>query len=222
MHQSARHRTSFWKTTGAAGLGAFLVTGMLATGPAAVDCMYGDLFHEAGWMLQFAAAGAWFQMLEGTVGASLFALGRSRSVTVGNASRLLGVLLFVPAGYWLGRRAGLAGPLDGGFVGMLLGFFAADFLRYRWCGWPGRRAAAPCCDVIIAAHPRPQSGSGFRGALLANMTVHIRTPRLHSLYSLPRALLVLAWGLLGVMYRKVWACANRWFARRRSRLIRRN
>lgn len=219
MHQSGHEiRNSFWKVHGsAAGFGAFLVTGMLATGPAAVDFMYGDLFHDAGWMLQFSAAGAWFQMLEGTIGASLFALGRSRSVTVGNATRLFGVLVFVPTGYWLGHQAGFPGPLDGGFIGMLLGFFVADFVRYVVVVWLARQngMSAPGCDVVLTLAILiicPLAAYG--GDLVAGpLSAQVRHPKVHALvvFLCQAALVVLAWGLLGLLwYRKALGLRLPW------------
>jgi hypothetical protein len=79
---------------------------MLAAGPAAVGLLYGPAYHEAGWILQFLAVGAWFQMLEGTAGASLLALGQARSLLLTNGARLLGFLIFVPLGCWVGKLLG--------------------------------------------------------------------------------------------------------------------
>src|SRR5262249_47366207 len=93
--------------TAAASFGAMLVTGMLAAGPAAVHFLYGPAYQEAGWILQFLAVGIWFQMLEGTAGASLLALGQARSLLVTNGSRLIGFLIFVPLFWWAG---GILGP----------------------------------------------------------------------------------------------------------------
>jgi O-antigen/teichoic acid export membrane protein len=159
----------------AASFGAMLVTSMLATGPAAVHFLYGPAYREAGWMLQFLAVGAWFQMLENTAGISLLALGQARSLMVTNGSRLIGFLIFVPLFWWAGKLLGPApappvlaagtvgllgsplgqGPLlaasslfperptptcwEGTFLGLLVGFVAADVLRYLVTIWLARR-----------------------------------------------------------------------------------
>jgi O-antigen/teichoic acid export membrane protein len=141
MHHAGRDiRDTFGRVHGSATLfAALLVSGMLATGPAAVKSLYGDSYEDAGWMLQFVAVGAWFQMLEGTIGASLLTLGKPRALATGNGSRLVAVLIFVPAGYFLGQWAGWGGYLDGGFLGMLLGFIAADIARYFVVIWIARQ-----------------------------------------------------------------------------------
>jgi O-antigen/teichoic acid export membrane protein len=134
--------------TAAASFGAMLVTGMLAAGPAAVGFLYGSAYEEAGWMLQFLAVGAWFQMLENTAGVSLLALGQPRSLLVINGSRLIGFLIFVPLFWWAG---GVLGPApeatpsevpscwEGRFLGLLVAFVAADALRYLVTIWLVRR-----------------------------------------------------------------------------------
>jgi O-antigen/teichoic acid export membrane protein len=117
---------------------------MLAAGPAAVHWVYGPEYHEAGWMLQFLAVGGWFQMLEVTAGVSLLALGKARSLLVSVLSRLVGLMLFAPLGWWVGGMLGPAGvrepggpPVywEGSFVGLLVGFIAADALRYLMVVW---------------------------------------------------------------------------------------
>jgi O-antigen/teichoic acid export membrane protein len=130
-HQGRDIRNSFTRVhASAASFGAVLVTGMIGAGPDAVRVLYGSLFEQSGWMLQFLAVGAWFQILEGTTGASLMALGQPRSVTLANASRLLALPVVVPGGFFLGQFLGIGGPQGGGFVGMLIGFILADFIRY--------------------------------------------------------------------------------------------
>ncbi len=137
MHQEGRDiRTEFGRVhSTAAAFAALLVIGMLSAGPALCWTLYGSAYHDAGWMLPIVAVGAWFQMIEGTTGASLLALGKPVSVTAGNFSRLIGVLIFVPLGYWAGglNYWGLEGSEphpQGSFIGILVGFIAADIIRY--------------------------------------------------------------------------------------------
>jgi O-antigen/teichoic acid export membrane protein len=255
MHQEGKNiRASFGKVQArAAGFAALLVSGMLAAGPAAVHCLYGPLYHEAGWMLQFLAVGAWFQMLEGTIGASLLALGQARAVMVSNGSRLLAVLVFVPLGYWLGHRiplgtnyadprllaastAGLvAAPLgDGpllaataltperpdyqGFLGMLLGFIAADVTRYlvvlRLARANGLSALAP--DLVLGLLILVISpAAAFAGQRLADFcNGYVSNPRAQDvvLFLSQGALVVLIWGLLFLL----WSRGKR---RRASRAV---
>jgi hypothetical protein len=148
--------------------------------------MYGDAYADAGWMLQIVAVGAWFQMLEGTLGATLLTLGQSRSLTVVNASRLIGVLVFVPGFYWLGQaidvpwlqeRLMVNGKVievpTGAFLGMLLGFVASDFLRYLTVVFMARRngMSAVSSDVlmsllILVITPAVAFGGAFVAGLL--------------------------------------------------------
>jgi O-antigen/teichoic acid export membrane protein len=119
----------------AAAFAAVMVTGLLACGPTAVRAVYPPDFHAAGWMVVFLAVGAWFQMLEATAGAALLARGKAGAITISNGTKFLGLLLFVPTGFWLGNQ--LSTPLrlgefawHGRLSGMLLGFVASDVARY--------------------------------------------------------------------------------------------
>jgi O-antigen/teichoic acid export membrane protein len=217
MHHEGRDiRQSFAKVqVRASGFAALLVTGMLACGPAAVRCLYGQAYHEAGWMVQFLAVGCWFQMLEGVFGASLLALGRPGSMMVSNTFRLIGVLVFVPLGYLLGERLdptamryrelaevaastiGLAGsPVEhapllacaglfpesawtGRFIGMLVGFILADFVRYLVVLWVARRnglsAAAPdiiASLLIVVISPAAFLGGAYLAGLCNTELLH--------------------------------------------------
>ncbi|MGL1278522.1 hypothetical protein ACSTJ6_23330, partial [Vibrio parahaemolyticus] len=75
-HQAGRDiRSEFPRIhCAAAGLAALLVSGMVVTGPAVVRVMYRSEYYDAGWIMQILAVGAWFSMLEGTVGALCLAL----------------------------------------------------------------------------------------------------------------------------------------------------
>jgi O-antigen/teichoic acid export membrane protein len=119
--------------TSAAAFAALLVTGLLSTGPTGVRAIYPATFVDAGWMVQFLAVGAWFQMLEGTAGAALLALGQPRAVLYSNFTKCVGLLVFVPLGFWLGGMTRF-----GGFVGMLVGFVVSDFVRYLVVVWVAR------------------------------------------------------------------------------------
>jgi O-antigen/teichoic acid export membrane protein len=111
----------------AAGVAALLATGMLATGPAAIRTIYRPDYQAAGWIMQYLAVGAWFSMLEGNVGALLLALGQPRSVMLSNATKLAGLVVFLPLGFWLGREYG---GDEWALQGLLCGFVVSDFARY--------------------------------------------------------------------------------------------
>jgi len=103
----------------ATGIAAILISGLIATGPALVRCLYPDRYQAAGWMVQVLAVGAWFQILEATGGTVLWALGQARPSAISNGVKVGALLVFVPLGYGLGN-----------FPGMLCGFVAADVARY--------------------------------------------------------------------------------------------
>ncbi len=101
-------------------IGGWVTSGMIAGGPAIVDVLYDPRYVEAGWMLQFLVAGAWFGVaMEGSNGVALLALGHSRWMALASAVKLVGMLVFIPLGWHFG-----------GFVGALFGFAAADVTRY--------------------------------------------------------------------------------------------
>lgn len=85
------------------GFGAMLVSGLIATGPTAVKCLYDHRYQEAGWMLQFLAVGVWFQILEAIGGAVLWAIGRSRSSAISNGFKVFTLFIFAPVWLWFSQ-----------------------------------------------------------------------------------------------------------------------
>jgi O-antigen/teichoic acid export membrane protein len=222
LHQSGRDiRVEFSRVHfTAAGFAALLVIGMLASGPAACRSLYGVAYHEAGWMLQLVAVGAWFQMLEGTTGASLLALGKASSITVGNFSRLVGVVILVPLGYWLGDQW-LGGQTEllgtktemGSFIGILMGFNAADFLRYlvtiyiaRRNGMRGVRYDVALTLLIVLLSPL----AAYGGATLAGLLTSPSLP--------PKAQAWIEFFCQGILAVLLWGMAAlAWWSFRRAK-----
>lgn len=99
--------------------GGALIAFFAASGPTLIDVLYDERYATAGVMLQVLSIGAWFQILECTNGSALLALGHPRWVAAGNIAKLVGLVLFIPAGYWLR-----------GFPGALGGLVASDGLKY--------------------------------------------------------------------------------------------
>jgi hypothetical protein len=119
---------------------------------------------------------------------------------------LLGVVVFVPAGYFLGRAAGLDGPLEGGFIGMLMGFVAADFGRYlvvgqlaRWNGMSSLSIDVTLSLVILAVAPAGYFGGEYLGGLLGG---GFENPKVRTLvvFLCQGTLVVLMWGLLYLIW----------------------
>jgi O-antigen/teichoic acid export membrane protein len=96
-----------------------MTAGLLGAGPSLVAFLYDSRYQEAGWMLQVLAVAMWFQTLETLESSVLWTLGHTRAPALSNAAKLLALVAFVPLGQWMG-----------GFRGLLLGFVAADAVRY--------------------------------------------------------------------------------------------
>jgi O-antigen/teichoic acid export membrane protein len=99
--------------------GAAMVSGLIACGPHLIRFLYDSRYHQAGWILQYLAAVAWFQVLECTIGAALLATGRVRWVAAGSGAKVVGMVALVPLGFHLG-----------GFPGALAGLVLAEALKY--------------------------------------------------------------------------------------------
>ncbi|MGB8931501.1 MAG: oligosaccharide flippase family protein [Anaeromyxobacteraceae bacterium] len=99
--------------------GATLVTGLIACGPFLVRGLYDNRYAEASWMVQLLAASAWLQLLESTNGAVLLAKRLLPWHAASYASKVVGLVLLVPAGFWAG-----------GLRGAILGLVAADAAKY--------------------------------------------------------------------------------------------
>lgn len=99
--------------------GGALVSAMLPAAPALIDLLYDDRYTAAGWIVQLLLFGAWFQVLEAPNTALLLARGETRAVAIGNATKLLGLLVLLHVGFWLAN-----------FPGALAGLALADAGRY--------------------------------------------------------------------------------------------
>ena len=89
--------------------GAWMVTCLLCGAPALVDFLYPQAFHRAGWMLQILALSGWFVSLEFINNTPILALGKPRWLAIANMSKAAGMIVLIPAGYFLWERY-LVGP----------------------------------------------------------------------------------------------------------------
>ncbi|MBI4566717.1 MAG: oligosaccharide flippase family protein [Planctomycetes bacterium] len=99
---------------GGAGL-AFLIL----CGPYVIQLLYDPRYWDAGWILQIIAIGAWFQILEGSNGVALLALGQTKWLAVENVAKIAAMLLFVPPAF-----------VTWGFPGALVALSLVEILRY--------------------------------------------------------------------------------------------
>jgi len=101
-------------------VGGWATAGIVAGGPTIIEILYDPRYIEAGWMLQILAAGLWFGVvLEGSNGVAVLALGQSRWTAIASATKVLGMAIFIPLGWYLWE-----------FPGAIIGFAASDVLRY--------------------------------------------------------------------------------------------
>lgn len=99
--------------------GAAMISGLAATGSLLVGILYDDRYVQAGWIVQFLALSAWFQVLEGANSAALLAQAQMRWLAVASAVKAAGVFTLVLVGF----------RLDG-FRGALLGIVLSDAAKY--------------------------------------------------------------------------------------------
>jgi O-antigen/teichoic acid export membrane protein len=64
-----------------------------------VSLLYDARYHEAGWIVQYLACGAWFFALEATNGAALLACDRAQWVAFSNGAKLVGMIVMIPIGF---------------------------------------------------------------------------------------------------------------------------
>ena len=123
------------------------LSGLIGGGQAAIGLVYDDRYAAGGWMLQLLALAAWIATPESTNSSASLALGHPRWVAAGNLSKLIGMILFLPAGYYLG-----------GFGGALIGYVLSETFRYAAStlavykrGLPTLRHDFECTGVVIVA-----------------------------------------------------------------------
>jgi O-antigen/teichoic acid export membrane protein len=169
--------------------GGAAVTGLIACGPFLIRVLYDRRYEQAGWILQFLAAGAWFQILESTNSAALLAQGRVTWMAAGSATKLAGMVLLLPLGFHLG-----------GFPGALVGLLLSQLLMYAAAATGATRAGLAVIgrDLGLTLAMAVVAGTGY-------LAGHAAAGRLHAnLAGLAGAMAVMAaaWVPVGVWYLK--------------------
>jgi O-antigen/teichoic acid export membrane protein len=118
---------------------AFLVSCLIAGGPTLIGFLYDERATDAGWIIQILGIGSWFVVLEAINGALLLAQGHPRAVAFAHGAKILGMVVTIPVGY-----AFL------GFPGAIMGFAAADVLKYLVAAVSVARLRAPSWGQDIA------------------------------------------------------------------------
>lgn len=101
------------------GFAAFLVSGVMATGPTVVWLLYSDDYHSAGNLVTWLSIAAWFTILQISSEAAVMAQGQTRQLALGQGVKLalLLPLLIVGQHYY-------------GIAGVIAGYTIAEASRY--------------------------------------------------------------------------------------------
>jgi O-antigen/teichoic acid export membrane protein/pSer/pThr/pTyr-binding forkhead associated (FHA) protein len=123
-----------------AGFAALLATGLASAGPTLIHGLYKANYADAGWYIRLLAASAWLTMAQGTRELTLLARGRTRALALGQGLRLLALPPLLLAGY-----------AAAGITGVILGFAAAELLRYALNVWltRGLGLSALAYDLVL-------------------------------------------------------------------------
>ncbi len=139
--------------------GGAIVSGLFACGPGLIRVLYDSRYEQAGWIVQFLAASAWFQIMEATCGAALLALGRVPWMAAGSAVKLASLLVLIPLGFHLD-----------GFRGALGGLVLAEAFKYLVAAagvallrMPGLRLDASVTALVVAISAAGSIGGGLLG-----------------------------------------------------------
>jgi O-antigen/teichoic acid export membrane protein len=109
-------------------LAGFALAGFIGGGQAAIRLMYDPRYHEAGWLVQVLALGAWFSTLDFINTRGLLARGDSHWLAASGLGKLCGMLVLIPVGY-----------MTFGFPGAVVGYAASEIARYVVSCWAARR-----------------------------------------------------------------------------------
>ncbi len=100
-------------------LGGTILSMLITAGPSLIATLYDERYHDAGWILQLLAVGAWFGVMDATNTASLLARGKARVLVLANASKLVAMIALIPLGYSIAE-----------FPGAVAGFAVSELVRY--------------------------------------------------------------------------------------------
>jgi O-antigen/teichoic acid export membrane protein len=167
--------------------GGAAVTGLIACGPFLIRVLYDQRYEQAGWILQFLAAGAWLQILESTNSAALLAQGRVTWMAAGSATKLAGMVLLLPLGFHLA-----------GFPGALAGLLLAQLLMYSAAAVGATRAglAVFLQDLGLTLAMMAVAGAGYLAGHALATRYHANLPGLAGAV----ALMAAVWGPVGIWY----------------------
>ncbi len=167
--------------------GGAIASALLACGPSLVRVLYDPRYLQAGWILQYLSAAAWFQILECTNGAVLLALGRVRWVAAGNAAKVAGMVVLIPLGFHFG-----------GFAGALMGLAGSDLAKYLTvaAGAAASKLGGFAGDVLLTG---VVAGTSALGIAAGRLLVAPHAPALAT-FAISLAAAALPWAAVGLWY----------------------
>jgi O-antigen/teichoic acid export membrane protein len=167
--------------------GGAIASTLLACGPPLVRLLYDSRYVEAGWILQYLSAAAWFQILECTNGAALLALGRVKWVAAGNAAKVAGMVALIPLGFHFG-----------GFAGALIGLAGSDLAKYLTVAIGAAVAGLGgfAGDMLLTAL---LAGTSALGIVAGRLLVAPGTPALAT-FAISFAAAALPWAAVALWY----------------------
>jgi O-antigen/teichoic acid export membrane protein len=88
---------------------AWAIVVLFILGPSVVHVLYDKRYVQAGWILQFLAISAWFEILENTSGSALLALGKAQWIATANFAKLMSMITLIPLAFSIGGYHGIDG-----------------------------------------------------------------------------------------------------------------
>jgi O-antigen/teichoic acid export membrane protein len=150
--------------------GGAVLSMLILCGPSIISVLYDRRYEDAGWILQIASIGAWFQVLEASQGQMLLTLGKPKWRAIAFAAQFLALLLILPRAF-----------LKWGFVGSLAAASVFEAVRYGiesyqvrksgLKGWGGERLltgvllACGVAAIVIQRGPWLPGGRLLRGLM---------------------------------------------------------
>ena len=174
---------------------------LVSAGPTLIHLLYEARAEKAGWIIQVLASGVWLLSLEAANGIALFALGQPKWVAVGNAVKLVGMVLLIPIGY---SRFGFPGAVVALASTELLHYGATTLGAYR------RKVACLGQDMRLSGLLLLTIGAGLAvGHFIAPAirAIGLRPAKLGTLLELLIISLgaSVAWGYAYWLHRRRWS-----------------
>ena len=97
----------------------FMCSALISGAPSLIRFLYDQRATDAVWIVQTLSVGTWLLAIETTNSTALLARGKASWMAIGSAGKLVGMVIAIPLGFYLG-----------GFHGAVIGFSASELLRY--------------------------------------------------------------------------------------------